>query len=252
MELIVLGAGPAYTNRPGALGSGYLVEHDGAAVVLDLGQGTFTELAGISEPSRLTAVVVSHLHPDHFIDLVPLRHYLRYEFRPPRRVAVLGPAGLAERLDALHAEPGFSAEALDISALAQGRFDLGPFLVEVARVTHTADSYAIRLSTAGGGPGLVYSGDCGRVADLVDLVRPGDVVLTEVSFGTGRVPEGAWHLNADDIVELAHLARPGRILLTHIQMGFDPAPVLTQVRAAYAGPVRFVTRGERIGLDPPG
>lgn len=251
MELIVLGAGPAYTNRPGALGSGYLVAHDGAAVALDLGQGTFTELAGVTEPSRLAAVLISHLHPDHFIDLVPLRHYLRYEFRPPRRVAVIGPAGLAERLDALHAEPGFSAEALDVAALAPGRLGVGPFLVEAARVAHTADSYAVRLSTADDGPGLVYSGDCGRVADLVDLVRPGDVVLAEVSFGTARVPEGAWHLNADDIVELTRLARPGRVLLTHLQMGFDPAAVLARVRAAYAGPVRFVTRGERIGLDPP-
>ena len=55
------------------------------------------------DPADVAAVVVSHLHPDHFIDLVPLRHYLRWE-QPRRRVRVLGPADLAARLDALHDE----------------------------------------------------------------------------------------------------------------------------------------------------
>ncbi len=248
MELTVLGAGPAYSNRPGALGSGYLLEAAGAALALDLGQGTFTELAIAVEPSRLAGVVVSHLHPDHFIDLVPLRHYLRYERRPPGRITVVAPAGLATRLDALHDEPGFTAAALDVRDLVPGRSAVGPFRIEAARVTHTADSYAVRVTAAPGGPGLVYSGDCGRVGDLVPLVRPGDTLLVEVSFGTSPVPAGAWHLNADDVLELVQLVEPGRILLTHIQMGFDPAAVLERVRSAYGGPVRFVTRGERLSL----
>lgn len=248
MELTVLGAGPAYSNRPGALGSGYLVEAGSQAIVLDLGQGTFTELAIATEPSRLAGVFISHLHPDHFIDLVPLRHYLRYEHRPARRVTVLAPAGLEARLDALHDEPGFTRAALDMTDLAPSTIRREPFSVEAARVAHTADSYAFRVADDSGDTGLVYSGDCGRVADLVPLVRPGDTVLVEVSFGTDPVPSGAGHLNADDVVELARRARPGRILLAHIQMGVDPAAVLERVRAAYGGPVRFVTRGERLSL----
>ena len=77
MDLQVLGAGPAYTDRPGALGSSYLLVEGGQAIVLDLGQGTFSSLAQAIEPSTLLGVVISHLHPDHFIDLVALRHYLR-------------------------------------------------------------------------------------------------------------------------------------------------------------------------------
>ena len=84
------------------------------------------------EPSDLDAILVTHLHPDHFVDLVPLRHYLRWHLSPSRRVRVLGPAGLADRLDGLHAEPGFSAAALDIEDLwpsercASGRSRSGP------------------------------------------------------------------------------------------------------------------------------
>ena len=106
MELIVIGAGPAYTDRRGAAGASYLVRAEGAALLLDLGQGAFPNLASTMEPSALTAVLVSHLHPDHFIDLVPLRHYLKWEFEPPRRVAVVAPAGLVRAPRRRGWEPG--------------------------------------------------------------------------------------------------------------------------------------------------
>ena len=182
-ELVVLGAGPAFTDRPGATGAAYLLRHPGGAILLDLGQGSFPRLAGELEPSELEAILVTHLHPDHFVDLVPLRHYLRWHLQPARRVRVLGPAGLADRLDGLHAEPGFSAATLDIEPLAEGIRMLGPFSVQAGLVTHTAESYGFRIAV-GDGPGLVYSGDCGHAEDLDVLIRPGDILLAEVSFGS--------------------------------------------------------------------
>ena len=154
MELTVLGAGPAYTDRQGATGAAYLVQAAETSILLDLGQGSFPRLAAAIEPSRLGAIIVSHLHPDHFIDLVPLRHYLVYQFAPPRRVAVLGPAHLAERIDALHAQPGLIADALDTSVLGTDPRQIGEVAVESRLVTHTDESYATRLSQ-GSGPGLV-------------------------------------------------------------------------------------------------
>ena len=52
---------------------------------------------------------------------------------------------------------------------------IGPFLLESSLVTHTDESYAVRVSPrrATGRPGLVYSGDCGRADDLAPLVRAG-------------------------------------------------------------------------------
>jgi ribonuclease BN (tRNA processing enzyme) len=248
VELTILGAGPAYTDRPGALGSAYLVRADGGSIVLDLGQGVFPSLAAEIEPSQLDGIVVSHLHPDHFIDLVALRHYLRYQFQPPRRVAIHGPAALADRIDALHAEPGFTSAVLDLEALANGVRTIGPFEVEAGRVTHTDDSYAFRV-TAGDGPGLVYSGDCGVAGDLAPLIREGDWLLVEVSFGAGPVAPGAFHLDAPSIAELATATRPARVLLTHLQMGFDPADTLAAFRSGSDIPVELVDPGAvfRIG-----
>ena len=253
MRLNVVGAGPAYTDRPGATGAAYLVRYEGASLLLDLGQGSFPRLAGLVDPAELDAVVISHLHTDHFIDLVPLRHYLRWE-QPRRRVRVLGPAGLDARLDALCDEPSFCAAALDIEALVEGRRSIGPFELEVVRVTHTDSSFGFRVSpgssgaaTPGSGaatPGLVYSGDCGRAEDLDALVRPGDTLLCEVSFGAGPVVPGAEHLDGPAVGELASRTGAGRVLLTHLQMGFDRAATVDSVRARFTGgPVELVDPG---------
>ena len=264
--LTVLGAGPAYTNRPGATGAAYLVQASGSALLLDLGQGSFPRLAGALEPSTLDGVVISHLHPDHFIDLVPLRHYLVYEFDSPRRVRVAGPAGLAERIDALHASPGFTAASLDVEAFltdqdrpaavgddaaaGSAQLRIGAFDVEARRVTHTADSHAVRVSLtdAPEAAGLVYSGDCGRAADLVPLIRPGDALLVEISFGIGPVPAGAQHLDAPAIANLVRATRPGLILLTHLQMGFDGGDASAVVRAATDVPIQLVQPGDQISI----
>jgi ribonuclease BN (tRNA processing enzyme) len=247
VDLDIVGAGPAYTNRPGATGAAYLVRSAETSILLDLGQGAFPRLANLVDPGTLDAVLISHLHPDHFIDLVALRHYLRWGPGHPRRVRVIGPRGLEDRLDALHAEPGFSSGALDVEPYAAGLLPIGSLEVETARVTHTAESYGFRVSS-GGGPGLVYSGDCGRADDLEPLIRPGDTLLCEVSFGPGPVTADAAHLDAPTVGDLARRTGAGQVLLTHLLMGFDVDETIDAARRAYGGPVTFVEPGDRFTI----
>lgn len=250
LEIDVLGAGPAYTDRAGATGAAYLVRDASTALLLDLGQGSFPRLAQAIEPSGLDAVVVSHLHPDHFIDLVALRHYLRWQFHPSRRVRVVAPAGLATRIDALLDEPGFTAATFDVEDLQEGTQAIGTLMLEARRVTHTRDSHAFRVSRAqGGGAGVVYSGDCGRAEDLDALVRLGDTLLSEVSFGPGPVAPGSEHLDGPAVGALARRTGAGRVLLTHLQMGFEEATTIDAVRAAFDGPVEFVAPGARLVIE---
>ena len=248
MRLTVLGAGPAYTDRHDSTGACYLVERDGTHLLLDLGQGSFPRIFPYVPPEAVDAVVVSHLHPDHFIDLVPLRHYLRYHLEPSRRVRVLGPTDLAERLDCLHDQPGFSAEALDIEVLGTTEHRIGTFGVRGGLVAHTEESYGMRVDAGDGRAGLVYSGDCGQAEDLAPLVRPGDALLVEVSFGVGPVPPGAMHLDAPAVARLAARTGAGRVLLTHLQMGNDAGETVAAVRSGYDGPVEFVWPGSAVEL----
>jgi ribonuclease BN (tRNA processing enzyme) len=243
IQLDVLGAGPAYTDRPGSAGAAYLLRSGSTAIVLDLGQGAFPRLAARLEPSTLDAVLVSHLHPDHFIDLVALRHYLKWQFHPTRRVRVIAPAGLETRIDALHDEPGFTTASLDVEPIVVGSIDIDGLRIEAARVTHTDDSHAFRVSVRDDGAGLVYSGDCGRAEDLDPLIRAGDTVLSEVSFGPGPVAHDAMHLDGPAVGALASRTRAGRVLLTHLQMGFDQTATVESVAAAYDGPIDFVEPG---------
>jgi ribonuclease BN (tRNA processing enzyme) len=244
LDLDIVGAGPAYSDRPGAVGAAYLVRYDATAILLDLGQGAFPRLANLLDPGSLDAVLISHLHPDHFIDLVSLRHYLRWGPGHPRRARVVGPAGLDERLDALHAEPGFTAVALDVEPLVTSVRPIGSMVVAAARVTHTADSYGFRVSRDEG-PGIVYSGDCGQAEDLEALIQPGDALLCEVSFGPGPVPSDAAHLDGPGIAALATRTGVSQVLLTHLLMGFDEIETVASVLAAYSGPVALVHPGDR-------
>ncbi len=261
----MLGAAPAYTDRRGSAASAYLLRAEvrgtgegrgaggdagaGSALLLDLGQGSFANLAAELEPSTLTAVLVSHLHPDHYIDLVPLRHYLKWEFDPSRKVRVLGPAGLADRLDALTDEPGFSAAALDVEPLSEGTHRIGPFEVDVRRVAHTSESYAFRTCVAGASsPGLVFSGDCSRISDLIPLVRQGDTLLSEASFGAGPIAPGAQHITSGDAARVAAEGGAARLLLTHILSGHSRPNALAAAQVVFSGPIRLVTEGDRFEI----
>ena len=248
LDLLVVGAGPAYTDRIGATGASYLVRSAGGALLMDLGQGSFPRLAAAIRPEALDGVVISHLHPDHFIDLVPLRHYLCYECQPPRRVAVHGPLALGERIDAMYGEPGFSAAALDIAPLSEGLTTIGSFTVEARLVTHTNESYGLRIALGMDGAGLVYSGDCGRADDLRPLIRPGDVLLSEVSFGVGPAPAGVEHLDAEQVGHLAASSGVSRVLLTHLLMGHDRDATVAATARASGTDVVLVEPGDRYSL----
>jgi ribonuclease BN (tRNA processing enzyme) len=259
MELIVIGAGPAYTSRRGAAGSSYLLRSGSDALLLDLGHGAFSNLASEVEPSSLGAILVSHLHPDHFVDLVPLRHYLKWEFDPPRRATVMGPVGLANRLDALNGNPDFAAASLDIDELSEGVQRIGPFEVEARRVAHTSDSFAFRVSAVPNGSGLgrdsgsapgpsaglVYSGDCSRAEDLLALIRPGDTLLSEASFGAGPIAAGAQHITSGDAGRVATTGGAARLLITHVLAGHSRDENLAAAQATFTGRVQLVTEGDR-------
>jgi ribonuclease BN (tRNA processing enzyme) len=251
MELVILGAGPSYSHLPGAVGAAYLVRDGDDALLLDLGHGAFSALNAAIEPSSLLATAISHLHPDHFIDLIPLRHYLRYELEPPGRGRVIAPAGLANRLDLLHAEPGWTDVALDTEPTGgRNERELGPFRLESALITHTDESYAYRVSRRDGtGRGLVYSGDCGAADDLLQLLQPGDVLLSEASFGPGPVPEARIHLDGPEVGRVARIAGASEILLTHMLARYDRAATAAAASAAFGGgPATAVAPGDRFPL----
>src|SRR5207248_6725696 len=77
MRLTVLGKSPSWQDAGGAC-SGYFIEEDGTAVVVDCGNGVFSKLRRFRDYTAVDGVVISHLHADHFLDLVPFAYALTY------------------------------------------------------------------------------------------------------------------------------------------------------------------------------
>jgi ribonuclease BN (tRNA processing enzyme) len=106
---------------------------------------------------------------------------------------------------------------------------------------HSENSYAFRVAEQGrpDGPGLVYSGDCGRADDLLPLVREGDTLLCE-AFWSARVPiPGANHLSAAQAASVAQRRGAARLILTHILDSHDPQAALEVASSVFAGPVQL-------------
>jgi len=219
MRLTVVGCAPAYTRRPGQASSCYLVEHDDRALLLDMGQGSFSELARYRAAETLDGVLVSHLHADHLVDLIPLRHYLVYEVNAAGRLALYGPGELRPRFDAFQGTSQFM-DCFGGGGLEPGTFELGGLRVEARHVTHIEDSYAFRVSPTADGPGLVYSGDCAKADDLLPLLQAGDTLLCEAAFGAGP-GGGGGHITAQEAARVAAEGRAGRLILTHILDRYD-------------------------------
>ena len=102
--------------------------------------------------------------------------------------------------------------------------------------------------SSGTGPGLVYSGDCGDAAGLRPLLRPGDTLLAEASYGADPVADGAEHLNALDVGRLAAETSVGQVLLTHILMGHDRAAAVAAVRDLASVETNAVDPGDRFSI----
>jgi ribonuclease BN (tRNA processing enzyme) len=238
LRLTVLGSAAAWSVRPGRPSSGYLVEHPEGALVLDLGQGSLGALFGRRDPITLAGIAISHEHGDHHVDLIPLRTYLRYGREEPRSVPLLIPDDLRRRYDVFTGEPGF-LDVLPGPELVPGIRQIGPFDVQVERVTHSLMSHAFRVTDQArpDAPGLVYSGDCGKAEDLLPLIRPGDTLLCEAFWSTLEPIASAMHLSAEQAAEVARRSGASRLILTHILDDHDPSAALMAASAAFQGPV---------------
>lgn len=214
LKLTVVGCAPSYTTRPGRASSCYLIEHRSTRVLLDLGDGAFPETWRYTSIGDVAAVFISHMHADHNVDLIPLRHWVKYANRG-YGPALYSPADLRARFGEFQADPDFLSD-LAGEPLAPQTFAVGDLRITAARVTHIPDSFAFRVAAAtGGGPGVVYSGDCGAADDLVPLIGDGDTLLSEAAWGAGTA-EVPIHLTAAQAATAAARGGASKLVLTHI------------------------------------
>ena len=243
MRLTVVGCAGSYPG-PDSPASCYLVEHDGHSVVLDMGNGAFGPLQRHVDVLNVDAVVLSHLHADHCLDLTSYYVWRRYRPEgPAHAIPVLGPTGSADRLarayDLPHT-PGMHGEFYFRDHVEVT--EVGPFRITTAPAAHPVEAYSIRVEA--GGRSLVFSGDTGPTDTLVDLARGADLALFEASFLSRYedLPPDL-HLTAAQSAEHATRAGVQRLVLTHLVPWTPRDETQEEAAAAYDGELMLATSG---------
>jgi len=247
MKLTVIGCSGSFPG-PDSAASCYLLEgdHEGRTwrVLLDLGSGALGSLQRYVDPLTIDAVLLSHLHPDHYFDISGL--YVLWKYHPEGarpRIPVWGPKGVAKQMArayGLSRETGMSEE-FEFHEYDDLPIRLGPFTIHASKVVHPVRAYGMRVES--GGRVLVYSGDSGPCQKLVDLASGADLFLCEAAFVEGGQNPGDLHLTGKQAGAAAAEAAVTRLVLTHIPPWHDPQVVEAEAREAYAGPLDLAVTG---------
>lgn len=243
MKLTVVGCSGSFPG-PDSPASCYLVtacdEDREWRIVLDLGNGAFGALQRHVNPFDLDAVFLSHLHPDHCVDVLSL--YVHRKYHPTRTgsVATLpvhGPSTSARDLESMFhgAQEGGLTTQLDIRAVSDGRrIDVGPFQITPYAVNHPVEAYGYRVEA--GGRVLAFTGDTDATPALRPLLRGADLALMDCAFVDGRDDLRDVHLSGSRAATAAQEAGVrGRVVLTHLPAWNDPDVCLAQARSVWAG-----------------
>lgn len=247
--LTVLG-GSAASVGTGQGCSGYLVSTETCNVVLDLGPDTLLELRQHADFRALDAVILSHLHVDHMLDIVALRFSLAYNpVKPDRRTPLWIPPGGLEFFNQLgelfssNFEPdGFFSNVFEINEYdPDGSLQVGDLVVTLAPTVHFVPCWAIRVHPMGDDGDLVYTADTGPAADLRNFAHGARVVIAEASTPTAErdimpfVSRG--HLTAVEAAELAREAGAEILILTHMFEEYDPLAALAEAAEVFPGEI---------------
>jgi ribonuclease BN (tRNA processing enzyme) len=243
VRLTVIGKSPAFTDAGGAC-SGYLVEEGPTRLLLDCGNGVFGKLGAATDPFALDGVVISHVHADHVLDLVPFAYALLFARgggpSPPMPLHV--PPGGAERLHRLSGIWG--DDGLITTAFAVREYDPGATLtvgdveVRFAPVPHYVPTWAVSL-----GGRIVFGADCAPNDAVVDLARGAGVLLLEATLGVAESAAPFGHLTPAQAGELARRAGVPRLVVTHVPATFDETWVCAEAAGAFAGRVEVAREG---------
>lgn len=253
MRITVLGCWAPYPRAGGAC-SGYVVQDGNANVVVDMGNGTFSRLCRLFDFRTVRAVVLTHLHPDHFADIDCLRHAVEGSLRDGSRrqgpVKLLLPgqpqevacrlAGHKKAFDSIFIEdlpleevpPGVEARV----------FNLGNVRYFFLPTDHSLPSYAVGVEGSGY---FVYSGDAAPSEKLALFAEKADIFLCEAS-GLDKDCDyvRGCHMTARQAGELARRAKVKELIITHFWPEYNLEDLRAQAQEGYGSRVEIATEGD--------
>jgi ribonuclease BN (tRNA processing enzyme) len=258
LRITVLGKSPSWQDAGGAC-SGYLVEEGDFALLLDCGNGVFSKLRRFRDYVDVDAVIISHLHADHFLDLVPFSYALTYAPRQqpvpvagwpgterPARPQLYVPSGAGKvfrRIVGCWGNEDLIEHAFDLSEYElQDELTVGPFSVRFCEVPHYTATAAVELSSNGGGR-FTYSADCSPNEELIKFAHGTDFLLIEATLPRPERTGERGHLTPREAGDHGRRAGAHRLVITHISDELDPEWALAEAGSGFGAPVEVAEEG---------
>ena len=217
--------------------------------MLDLGCGALGKLQLKMHYADLDAIVVSHMHADHFFDLVPLRYGMKYGARPSAtRMPLWLPRGGRETLEGLRRIVGRDDDVNFFEAVfAIREYDAAEALtIGGARLTfcatqHYVDAFSIRAECDG--RSLTYSADTAPSDAVAKHARGSALFLCETALGLGTEEGERGHMSAREAGEMARRANVERLVLTHYPAAAASEALVAAAKENFFGPVECAVDG---------
>ena len=240
LTVTVLGCSGSYA-APGNPCTGYLVRSDGASVLLDCGPGTLGPLQEAMNLAELSAIVATHCHPDHWLELPVIRNVFIW-FVPRSGVPVYGTAETRAMDRAITVMRSGKSDPLAWTVIdASSDVTIGDQRWSFALTDHPVETLAARVDA--GGRSFAFSSDTGPGWDFRTLGEGIHVAMCDASHGREHEGEGIPHMSAREAAAAAAAARAERLVLTHLAPGCDPDAQLAEASAVFDGDVEVARPG---------
>ena len=249
MRVTVLGKSPAFADAGGAC-SGYLVQEGATTMLMDIGNGVFGKLRAAIDYTAVGAVVVSHMHADHSLDLVPFAYALTYAPDGRAReepVRLMVPARGRDQLRRIVGAWGgedLIEKAFELIEFdPAGTLDVRTLRISFHEVPHFTTTFAVSISSTNGGGRFTYGADSAPNDELVAFADGADLLLIEATLPRPEREGPRGHLTPSEAGAHGARARVGRLVITHISDELDELWAREEAEEAFGGPVLVAHEG---------
>jgi ribonuclease BN (tRNA processing enzyme) len=243
LKVTILGTGAAYSGL-GDAGSGFLVQEGKTNLLIDCGTGVLSNLQRHIDLANITDIVISHMHADHFFDLVPYRYALRYGLegsnvaRPRLHLPPDGDGVLRQMVSYFAESDSFFPDAFDVSEYEiHGGVRLDNLSLQFVAVQHYIPTYGLTITNT---KKLAYSSDSGLCAGLLEIARDADLFICHIGACLENGKIAKWgHLTPEQAGEVASQAGVKRLLLSHLWPACNRALSLEKASRCFSGSVEL-------------
>lgn len=251
MRFTVLGRSPAIPN-PGEACAGYLIHGGSTRIMVDIGPGTVAQLLRLCNPTELDAIVISHMHTDHFLDLVTLRYSFPWKDEINPKLRVFLPPGATAQMEHVAMGAGipdyFARSFSFIEHDGSAALEIGDLRLEPTPTVHFVPTWGFRVtarpSSGESSRTIAYSADSSPTPNLDILAERADLFICEAALRTvtddAPPPEQRGHLVPSEAGEVAQRGGVSRMVLTHLPVNSDGGSwAVEQASTTYEGPVEL-------------